>query len=199
MRRRTERVAPQSEDSMGNKSVFGIVATRPEAESLVTSLQAAGFTSSDISVLFPDKGATRDFAHKEGTKAPEGAAVGTGIGALAGGALGLLAGIGMIALPGLGMLIAAGPVMATLGGAAVGGAAGSLVGALVGMGIPEIQAKIYEGKIKDGNILVSVHTDDAKQVDTAKKIFEAAKAKDVHATTEASVPKADAKTASPRM
>jgi hypothetical protein len=185
---------------MGNKSVFGIVASRPEAESLVTSLQSAGFVSSDISVLFPDKGASRDFAHKEGTKAPEGAVVGTGIGVVAGGVLGLLAGIGTIALPGLGMLIAAGPVMATLGGAAVGGAAGSLVGALVGMGIPEIQAKIYEGKIRDGNILVSVHTDDAARVDAAKKIFESAGAKDVHATTETAVPKSDkGKPASPRM
>lgn len=185
---------------MGNKSVFGIVASRTEAESLVTRLQSSGFTNSDISVLFPDKGATRDFAHKEGTKAPEGAVVGTGVGVLAGGAIGLLAGIGAIALPGFGMLIAAGPVMAMLGGAAVGGAAGSLVGALVGMGIPEIQAKIYEGKIRDGNILVSVHTDDAKQIDVAKKVFESSGAKDVHATTEASVPKADKSApASPRM
>ncbi len=186
---------------MGNKSVFGIVASRPEAESIVTALQGTGFTANDISVLFPDKGATRDFAHQEGTKAPEGAAVGTGVGVLAGGALGLLAGIGMIALPGLGMLIAAGPVMATLGGAAVGGAAGSLVGALVGMGIPEIQAKIYEGKIRDGNILVSVHTDDGKRVDAARKIFEGMGAKDVHVINETGVPKADRSinTASSRM
>jgi hypothetical protein len=185
---------------MANKSVFGIVGSRPQAESLVTALQGAGFTSNDISVLFPDKGATRDFAHKEGTKAPEGAVVGGGVGGVAGGVLGLLAGIGTIALPGLGMLIAAGPVMATLGGAAVGAAAGGLVGALVGMGIPEVQAKIYEGKLRDGNILVSVHTDDAKRVDAAKRIFESQGAKDVHATTEASVPKSDKnKPATPRM
>jgi hypothetical protein len=186
---------------MGNKSVFGIVGSRTEAENLVTALHSSGFASSDVSVLFPDKGATRDFAHTQGTKAPEGAVVGTGVGGLAGGVIGVLAGIGVIALPGLGMLIAAGPVMAALGGAAVGAAAGGLVGALVGMGIPEIQAKLYEGKIRDGNILVAVHTDDAKQVDTAKKLFEQLGVKDVHATTEAALPKNDkpASPATPRM
>lgn len=176
-----------------NKSVFGIVRTRPEAESLVSDLQAAGFTSSDISVLFPDKGATRDFAHAEGTKAPEGALVGSGVGGIAGGVLGVLAGIGVIALPGLGALIAAGPIMALLSGAAVGAAAGTLAGGLIGLGIPEIQAKLYEGKLKDGNILIAVHTNDSKQIDAAKKIFEARHATDVHATTEAAVPNAPKK------
>jgi outer membrane lipoprotein SlyB len=175
---------------MTNKAVFGILRTRSEAEALVGDLHAAGFSQSDISVLFPDKGATRDFAHQQGTKAPEGGLIGTGVGGIAGGALGLLAGIGAIAIPGLGALIAAGPVMAALGGAAVGAAAGGIVGALVGLGIPEIQAKIYEGKVKDGNLLVAVHTTDAKQVDTAKRIFEAHRVEDVSSTSEASVPKA---------
>ena len=176
---------------MTNKAVFGILRTRSEAEALVGDLHAAGFSQSDISVLFPDKGSTRDFAHQQGTKAPEGGLIGTGVGGLAGGALGLLAGIGAIALPGLGALIAAGPVMAALGGAAVGAAAGGMVGALVGLGIPEIQAKIYEGKVKDGNLLVAVHTADAKQVDVAKRMFEKHKVEDVSTTSEAYVPKAN--------
>jgi hypothetical protein len=173
---------------MANKAVFGIVRTQTEAEALVVELQGAGFTRSDISVLFPDKGQSRDFAHKQGTKAPEGAIIGSGAGGVAGGVIGLLAGIGAIALPGLGALIAAGPVMAVLGGAAVGAAAGSAVGALVGLGMPEIQAKIYEGKLRDGNVLVAVHTDDAKQVDVAKKIYQSHNAEDVSVTSEASVP-----------
>ncbi|MFO0682497.1 MAG: DUF3341 domain-containing protein [Sandaracinus sp.] len=182
---------------MASKAVFGIVRTRPEAEAMVGDLQRAGFGASDISVLFPDKGQTRDFAHTQGTKAPEGALIGSGAGGLAGGVLGLLAGIGAIAIPGLGALIAAGPVMAALGGAAVGAAAGSAVGALVGLGVPEIQAKIYEGKLRDGNLLVAVHTDDAQQVDAAKKIFEAHRAEDVSVTREAAVPGKDDKKASP--
>ena len=49
--------------------------------------------------------------------------------------------------------------MAALGGAAVGAAVGGIAGALVGMGIPEYEAKRYEGKIKAGNILISVHSE----------------------------------------
>lgn len=48
--------------------------------------------------------------------------------------------------------------MAARGGAAVGAAVGGLGGALVGAGIPEYEAKRYEGKIAAGNILLAVHT-----------------------------------------
>ena len=42
--------------------------------------------------------------------------------------------------------------MAALSGAAAGAAVGGIAGALIGMGIPEIEAKHYEGKIRGGNI-----------------------------------------------
>ena len=177
---------------MSKKAVFGIVKTHNEAESLVRSLKQVGFGSNDISVLFPDKEGTRDFAHEKNTKAPEGGVVGAGAGGVAGGTLGLLAGIGALAIPGLGPLIAAGPLLAALSGAAVGAAAGGLAGSLIGLGIPEIEAKAYEGKIKDGNILVSVHTEDGKAVDRAKEVFEIHNASDVGSTAEASVPKPSA-------
>src|SRR5260370_28854932 len=69
-------------------------------------------------------------------------------------------------------------------------------GALIGMGIPEYEAKRYEGKVKDGNILISVHTEDSTMRDRAKKILEAAGAEDISYTGEASVPR-DQKTAVP--
>lgn len=173
---------------MTNKAVFGIVRTQANAETLISALKTKGFMMSDISVLFPNKGETRDFAHVQGTKAPEGAVVGGGTGSVAGGVLGLLVGIGALAIPGLGPLIAAGPIMAALSGMAVGAAVGSITGALVGLGIPEIQAKAYEGKIKGGNILVSVHTTDGKQVGAAKEVFKAQGAEDISVTSEAAVP-----------
>ena len=43
---------------------------------LVEQLKAVGFSANDISVLFPDKTGTKDFAHEHHTKAPEGAAAG---------------------------------------------------------------------------------------------------------------------------
>lgn len=174
---------------MARKAVFGIVSTHAEAESLVRSLKQVGFSSNDISVLFPDREGTRDFAHVKNTKAPEGAVAGAGTGGVAGGTLGLLVGIGAIAIPGLGPLIAAGPLLAALSGAAVGAALGGFTGALVGLGIPELEAKRYEGKILDGNILMSVHADDSKEVDRAREIFEIHQVSNIGTSAEAHVPR----------
>ncbi|MET0262167.1 MAG: hypothetical protein ABW223_04665 [Rariglobus sp.] len=174
---------------MSKKSVFCIANSRIQAEQIVGSLRSANFSNSDISVLFPDKETTRDFAHEKHTKAPEGALTGAGAGGLAGGALGWIAGIGALAIPGAGPFIAAGPIIAALSGVAVGAAVGGIAGALIGLGIPEIEAKRYEGKIKAGNILISVHTENSDEVTTAKKIYKDAGAEDIGSTGEASVPK----------
>jgi hypothetical protein len=171
------------------KAVFGIAKTESQAIVIADQLKAAGFSENDVSVLFPDKKGTKDFAHEQNTKAPEGAATGASGGALLGGALGWMVGIGALAIPGLGPFIAAGPIMAALAGAAGGAAVGGLTGALIGMGIPEYEAKRYEGKVKDGNILMSVHTEDSKERDRAKKIFEDGGAEDISYTGETSVPK----------
>src|SRR5712675_938230 len=171
-----------------SKSVFCLSDNEGQAERIVSELKSAGFSNNDISLLFPDKSGTRDFAHEQHTKAPEGAATGGVSGAVLGGALGWMVGIGSLAIPGLGPFIAAGPIMAALAGAAGGAAAGGLTGALIGMGIPEYEAKRYEGKVKGGNILLSVHTEDSEERDRAKKIFEAGGAEDISYTGEASVP-----------
>src|SRR6476661_7253460 len=168
-----------------NTAVFGIYQDRATVESAVSMLQQSGFRNTDISVLFPYNEGTKDFAHEHKTKAPEGAAAGAGTGAVLGGTLGWLAGIGALAIPGLGPFIAAGPIMAALGGAAVGGTVGGLTGALVGMGIPEFEAKKYEGKVKSGSSLISVHSEDSNQTKRAKEIFERAGAKDISTAGEA--------------
>ena len=49
---------------------------------------------------------------------------------------------------------------------------GGVAGALIGMGIPEFEAKRYEGMIKNGGILLSVHCDDADWRKKAKEILE---------------------------
>jgi hypothetical protein len=171
------------------KSVFAIAKTRDQASAIVNDLKAAGFSENDVSVLFPDTSTTRDFAHEENTKAPEGATTGGVAGIVVGGALGWLAGIGALAIPGLGPFIAAGPIMAALGGAGVGAAAGGIVGALVGMGMPELEAKRYEGKIVSGNVLMSVHANDGDEVSRAKDLFKRDGAEDISYTGESSVPR----------
>jgi len=172
------------------KSVFAILKSRQQAENAVDRLKQAGFSNDDISVLFPDTSGTQDFAHEQETKAPEGAATGVGTGFIVGGVLGWLAGIGSLAIPGIGPFIAAGPIMAALSGAAVGTAIGGIAGALIGMGIPEYEAKRYESKIREGNILISVHADNGDEADRAKDVLEAAQADDIATSGEAEVPKA---------
>lgn len=173
---------------MSKKSVFCIATSSEQADQIVGSLKSEHFSNNDISVLFPDKATTRDFAHERNTKAPEGAVTGASAGALAGGAFGWIAGIGALAIPGVGPLIAAGPIMAALSGMAVGGAAGGIAGALIGMGIPELEARRYEGKIKKDNILISVHTENSEEIERAKEIFNKAGAQDVCKTGERSTP-----------
>src|ERR1700733_5353343 len=180
-----------------NTAVFGIYPNRTNVDSAVDALKAAGFKNTDISVLFPENAGTKDFAHEKDTKAPEGATAGAGTGALIGGGLGWLVGIGALAIPGLGPFIAAGPIVAAFaggggGGAAgggpvgVGGAVGGVTGALIGMGIPEYEAKRYEGRVKSGGILLSVHADSSEWTKRAKQILEDTGAQDISSTGEAS-------------
>jgi hypothetical protein len=170
------------------KSVMCIVRERDAAESIVKQLQSAGFPNQDISVLLPDRSGGKDFAHEHNTKAPEGAITGAGAGGVVGGAFGLLVGIGALAIPGLGPFIAAGPLLAAMSGAAAGATVGGVAGTLVGMGIPEIEAKRYEGKIKSGNLLISVHTETTEAKKRVESIFKAAQAEDICSTSEATVP-----------
>jgi hypothetical protein len=163
------------------------------AISIVEKLRAAGFTGNDVSVLYPDKSTTKDFAHEMHTKAPEGATAGASSGGILGGALGWLVGIGTLAIPGVGPLIAAGPILAALSGAAIGATVGGITGALIGAGIPEVEAKRYETKLRDGRILISVNADDSKEVSAAKQIFKDAGAEDIASAAETKVnQKADA-------
>lgn len=159
-------------------AVYCIAPNRAQAETIVDALKNAGFANSDISVLMPDKAGTKEFAKAQHTHVPEGAAAGAGVGAI----LGWLAGIGSLAIPGAGPFIAAGPIMGALGGAAVGGAAGGLIGALTGMGVAEEHAKLYDSRIRNGGVLVSVHTDTAAQITGAREIFKRCGAESINST-----------------
>lgn len=169
-----------------SKSVF-CTASVAQTETIMQQLKNSGFSGNDISVLMADKSGTRDFAHEHNTKAPEGTATGAGTGVVLGGALGWLAGIGALAIPGLGPFIAAGPIMAALSGAAVVGTLGGITGALVGMGIPEFEAKRFEGRINSGSSLISIHCDDSDEISRAKEICENAVAEDITVSGEVAV------------
>ena len=77
--------------------------------------------------------------------------------------------------------------MATLAGVSVGGTVGGLTGALAGLGIPEYEAKRYEGIIRNGGILLSVHCATSEEVSRAKDIMKRTGGEDISSTGEASV------------
>jgi hypothetical protein len=88
----------------------------------------------------------------------------------------------------LGPFIAAGPIIAALSGAAAGAALGGPDGGAHWVGhSAEYEAKRYEGKIKEGNILISVHAEESTMRDRAKAIFERAGAEDISYTEEKGV------------
>jgi len=170
-----------------NTAVMAIFADSVAVEHAVDRLKMEGFRNTDISVLLADSQGTKDFAHKKDTKAPEGATTGGTAGLAIGGTLGWLAGIGALAIPGFGPMIAAGPIVGLLAGAGVGGAIGGITGALIGMGIPEYEAKRFEGMIKEGRALISVHCDRQEWVAHAKRVLEAAGGKDIASRSEEGV------------
>jgi hypothetical protein len=167
-----------------NKSVFGIYPDRISVEEAVETLRAAGFRGADVSVLFQENQGTKDLAHEKGTKAPEGAVAGGMAGGIAGGVLGWLVGAGALAIPGLGPLIAAGPIIAALAGVGAAGAVGGIAGALAGMGIPEYEAKRFQGRIKQGGVLMSVHCDNGDWIKRARALLRQTGAEDIDWTAE---------------
>jgi hypothetical protein len=160
-------------------AAFGIFANIANAEAAIDGLTVAGFSNQALSVLLSDKDDAKVLSTENTTTAAENATAGAGVGGVVGGALGLLAGLGALALPGVGPFIAAGPIVASLAGLGVGGAVGGFVGALVGLGIPEFEAKLYDGRLKDGGVLVAVHCESSEGISKARDVLKAVGAEDI--------------------
>jgi hypothetical protein len=166
--------------------VYCLAPSETAAGRIANRLYSSGFSASDISMVQPQLTGAREIAHGNSTKAPEGAAAGASAGALLGGALGWAAGIGALAIPGLGPLIAAGPILATLSGLAAGGTVGGVTGALVGTGIPEYEAQQYEGRLRQGHILLAVHVDNTNEATRARQVMTEEKAESISTGSEVS-------------
>jgi len=133
-------------------TAVGVFHSRADAERAVTELKRSGFKADDISLVGKNaEGDVKTEGSHAAAGAVTGAAVGAGAAALA--SLGISFGI----IPVIGPILAVGPLAAALISAAGGAAAAGLVGALVGLGIPEHEAQYYEGEVKAGRYLVTVH------------------------------------------
>jgi hypothetical protein len=118
------------------------------ARSVVEQLEAAGVSSSDISIVGRD-------GMSDETNAAEGAGIGAGVG----GTAGLLAGLGLLAIPGIGPVVAAGWLASTAAGAVAGAAAGGLVGSFVKEGHDPNEAEYYAETVRRGGSVVSVRAE----------------------------------------
>ncbi len=166
----------------GATATFGVYDQRADLENAVRELKDAGFEREDISLLLPDKDASQRLSFEYATKAPEGIATGATTGAVVGGSLGWLASIGMIAIPGIGPLLAAGPIVAALAGVGAAGAIGGIAGGLIGLGMPELEAKRYQGELAKGGVLLAVQCSDVRFAESAKRILDSTGARDVLVT-----------------
>jgi hypothetical protein len=135
---------------MSKKSIFCIATSRDQADRIVDRLRTAKFSKHDVAVLFLDKSTSHAASHEQN-----------------GGALGWLTDIDTLAVPKVGPFIAAGPLIAAAAVAAVGGIARGLIG----LGLPEPDARNYEGQVNAGHILISVHSDHWGEIPQAKDIF----------------------------
>lgn len=176
-----------------NLAAFGIYSAYEGLESAVDSLEDAGFRKTDLSILFQENEGSKDLAFVKVTKFPEGTVIGAAFGAVIGGALGWLVGVmGALTIPGVGSFIAASPIVAALSGFGAGISVGGIVGGLIGLRIPEYEAKRHEGRVRDGGFLLSVHCDDSVWAKRAEEILERTGAENIATTREASADYAEA-------
>ncbi|HEY3442329.1 MAG TPA: DUF3341 domain-containing protein [Paludibaculum sp.] len=164
---------------MSAAAVFGIYHSKHHAELSVAGLLAAGFSNADISVLVPFRHNLQGASDEEHLKAADNSAAAFAARGTISGALGLLARIRVIAVPGVGPLVAAGPIVAALADVGVGGPTGGIPGALAGMGIARHRAKRYEGRIKEGGVLMFVCCDTSNEFNRAMDLMNQTGAQDL--------------------
>ena len=149
----------------GYLRAIGMYKTEAEAEKALIVMRESSVNMDHVSVVARGadevSGVETGITDGEGNKASEGAATGAVTGGLLGGGAGLLVGLGVLAIPGIGPILLAGAeataIATTLAGGAIGATAGGLLGALIGLGIPEEDAKVYNERVTRGEYLIMVN------------------------------------------
>lgn len=155
-----------------HRRAIGTFPTRTAAEQALHELRDSGYSMDRVSVVAQDSergdiaGAGVSDRAGVGNKADDGAKAGALSGGALGGLTGLLVGIGALAIPGVGPIMLAGAaataLATTAAGTAIGAAAGTLLGGLIGLGVPEERARVYNDRVSAGEYLVMVDGTDAE-------------------------------------
>ena len=161
-----------------HNTVFCLASTEPQANAILLHLRNLGFAASDISVILPNRSDTRNISMKED------AIRGAETGGLVGGILGWLAGLSALTIPGVGAFIVAGPLVSALGGAVAGGVVGGLAGGSGALhplfALPPEERSQVEERLRAGDILISVHSDDPVLRDRAARALRASGAEEIY-------------------
>ncbi|QQS44575.1 DUF1269 domain-containing protein [Candidatus Roizmanbacteria bacterium] len=152
-------------------TVFALFHDSKAAGEAVAELKNMDFTE-DISLVAQRPNEDDADTHQIKQDVTDGTVAGAAVGGVTGILAGIIAGLTSVAIPGAGVLLVGGPLLATWGitGGVLGALTGGLVGALVDLGVPEETAKVYEERIRAGEVLVAVQTNHEAEEDVQETL-----------------------------
>ena len=120
---------------MKTTSVKCVAYSRDQVDHIMDSLNEAGISDDDISVMYSPWNPKADPI--QDTKTPGGMAFGAGLGGFMGGMFSLLVAFGIVNLPGAKIVLGGNPLITVLGGTALGAALGCILGSLIELSLPD--------------------------------------------------------------
>ena len=154
--------------------------TRIACEEILRQLELIGVSESQIGMVVTDETRGKSFNIEHHTKADQGVAAGATVGGVVGAVLAAIAGAGTIAIPGLNVVVA-GAIVSALAGLGAGATAGGIIGGLIGLGVPEHEAKLHEGALRTGSILLAVEAKDSSEARQVEAILRQGDAQNIAA------------------
>jgi hypothetical protein len=147
--------------------VLCLVDSDESAQEIIEKLTSVGFPEEDITVLNSQQKNADDKAGHEG---PDSEKRGEGVG--------FLSGVGPTVVGGAGGFMAAGGVMPLESGE-MGGAEQTASGSLARLGLSDSAGDLYENRLAEGAILISVKFNKDNMEKVAKEIFENAHGQEI--------------------
>ena len=154
-----------------SKVITATFKTRESAEVAIARLERVGIMESQISVVVSENTREAAFNLERDNKSDKGIAYGGVTGGLVGAVIAGLLSAGAVAIPAVGLVVS-GWLVSAAAGAGAGALTGGFLGGLIGTAIPEYEAKMYEGALKDGAILLAVKTKDHEQTKLVEAMLE---------------------------
>jgi len=153
--------------------VTGLVCVGVESDTALEKITALGYRDDEVSVVLSDELRKRHFPFE--VEAQTTVATGAGVGIAVGSAFGAVLAAAVLvgasfAIPGIGIVVA-GPLAAALLGVGAVGSTGGALGTLIGLGISERRASLYEAGLASGQIVIGVHAHSSQDAARLEEIF----------------------------